>query len=104
MQGSTTEYVPVYTPNYYKVADGVKAFYLNDIHGKETLEGIKNFVANSSKKDWKPGKSFVGNLDGNGVTIYGMYSSTVVIQKVRVTLHCLPLCLVLILTIQPSTP
>ena len=76
MQGSTTEYVPVYTPNYYKVADGVKAFYLNDIHGKETLEGIKNFVANSSKKDWKPGKSFVGNLDGNGVTIYGMYSST----------------------------
>ncbi len=75
-QSSTTEYVPVYTSNYYKVADGVKAFYLNDITGKESLEGIKSFIAGSSKKDWKPAKSFVGNLDGNGVTIYGMYSST----------------------------
>lgn len=75
-QGSTTEYVPVYTPYYYKIADGVKAIYLNDITGKESLSGIKSFVTTSSKLDWKPGKSFVGYLDGNGVTIYGMYSST----------------------------
>ncbi|MBR6503008.1 MAG: hypothetical protein IKT42_06145 [Clostridia bacterium] len=67
--------VPVYTPYYYKVADGVKAFYLNDIRGSETLAGIKSFVAGSSKNTWNPGTSFVGNLDGNGVTIYGMYSS-----------------------------
>lgn len=68
--------VPVFTPNYYKVADGVSAMYLNDISGRESLDGIKNFVNNSDEKDWKPGKSFVGSLDGNGVTIYGMYSST----------------------------
>lgn len=74
-QGSTTEYVPVYTPNYYKVADGVSAFYLNNISGNETLEGIKSLVSGSTKKDWKPGQSFVGNLDGNGVIIYGMYCS-----------------------------
>ena len=75
-QGSIDVYVPVYTPYYYKVADGVSAIYLNDISGNESLEGIKSFVANSAKKDWKPGKVFVGNLDGNGVTIYGMYCST----------------------------
>lgn len=74
-QGSTTEYVPVYTPNYYKVADGVSAFYLNNISGNETLGGIKSLVSGSTKKDWEPGKSFVGNLDGNGVIIYGMYCS-----------------------------
>ena len=75
-QSSTTDYVAVYTPYYYKVADGVEAFYLNDIKGNETLSAIKALVSGSSKKDWKPGKSFVGNIDGNGVTIYGMYSSS----------------------------
>ncbi len=75
-QGSTTVYVPVYTPYYYKVADGIDAFYLNNVYGNETLDGAKAMGASSTKKDWKPGKSFVGNLDGNGVTIYGMYSST----------------------------
>ena len=37
-QGSTTEYVPVYTPNYYKIDDGVDAIYLNNI--------IANFFKN----------------------------------------------------------
>ena len=75
-ESSTTDYVPVYTPYYYKVADGVKSFYLNNIKGNESLNGIKGLVAGSSKKNWQPKKSFVGNIDGNGVTIYGMYSST----------------------------
>ncbi len=75
-QGSTTVYVPVYTPYYYKVADGIDAFYLNSVYGNETLAGAKAMGTSSNKKDWKPGKSFVGYLDGNGVTIYGMYSST----------------------------
>ena len=75
-QGSTTVYVPVYTPYYYKVADGVEAFYLNNVYGNETLAGAKAMVAAGTAKDWKPGKSFVGHLDGNGVNIYGMYSST----------------------------
>ncbi len=75
-QGSTTVYAPVYTPYYYKVADTVEAFYLNNVYGNETLAGAKAMGASATKKDWKPGKSFVGHLDGNGVTIYGMYSST----------------------------
>ena len=74
-QGSTTEYVPVYTPYYYKVADGVKNFYFNNVYGNETLAGIKALVAGGTAKDWKPQKSFVGHLDGNGVNIYGLYSS-----------------------------
>ena len=74
-QGSTTEYVPVYTPNYYKVADGVKNFYLNNVYGNETLDGIKAFVAGGKAKKWEPQKSFVGHIDGNGVNIYGLYSS-----------------------------
>ena len=75
-ENSTTEYVPVYTPYYYKVADGVKNFYLNDIKGNESLAGIKAMAASSKKKNWQPKKSFVGSIDGNGVTIYGLYSST----------------------------
>ncbi|MBQ6884552.1 MAG: hypothetical protein IJN56_02310 [Clostridia bacterium] len=75
-QGSTTVYAPVYTPYYYKVDDTVDAFYLNNVYGNETLAGAKAMVAAGTAKDWKPGKSFVGHLDGNGVTIYGMYSST----------------------------
>ncbi len=75
-QGSTTVYAPVYTPYYYKVADGIEAFYLNNVYGNETLAGAKAMVAAGTAKNWQPGKSFVGHLDGNGVTIYGMYSST----------------------------
>ena len=73
-QGSTTEYVPVYTPYYYKVDDSVEALYLGNIYGKETKEGIHAAATTNKLTEWKPGKSFVGYLDGNGVTIYGMYS------------------------------
>lgn len=75
-EGSDSVYVPVYTPYYYKVSGDVDAFYLNDIYDNETLAGAKAMAATDTKIEWKPGKSFVGYLDGNGVTIYGMYSST----------------------------
>ena len=75
-QGSTTVYVPVYTPYYYKVADGVKAFYLNDVVGNETLAGAEAIASSNTKKEWNPGKSFVGCIDGNGVTVYGMYATS----------------------------
>lgn len=75
-QATTDVYVPVYTPYYYKVADGLEAIYLNNIVGSETLNDIKAMVTSGSAKEWKPGKSFVGQLDGNGVTIYGMYSAS----------------------------
>ena len=76
-QDSTTDYVAVYTPYYYKVDDSVKAFYLNNVYSNETLDGAKTMGASSNKKTWAPGKSFVGHLDGNGVTIYGMYNTGV---------------------------
>lgn len=75
-QGATDVYVPVYTPYYYKVADGLESIYLNNIVGNETLNDIKAMVSSGIAKAWKINNSFVGNLDGNGVTIYGMYSST----------------------------
>ncbi len=75
-QSSTDVYVPVYTPYYYKVADGVEAIYLNNIVGSETLNDVKAMVASGGAKKWNVDKSFVGHLDGNGVTIYGMYSSS----------------------------
>ena len=75
-QGSTTEYVPVYTPYYYKVDDSVEALYLGNIYGKETKDGIHAAATTNKLTEWKPGKSFVGYLDGNGVTIYGMYSKS----------------------------
>ncbi len=75
-QGSTSVYVPVYTPYYYKVADGVEAIYLNDIVGIETLNDVKAMATSGAAKNWSVDKSFVGHLDGNGVTIYGMYSSS----------------------------
>ena len=75
-QDSTTEYVPVYTPYYYKVDDSIEALYLGNVYGKETKEGIHAAATANKLTEWKPGKSFVGYLDGNGVTIYGMYSKS----------------------------
>ncbi len=75
-QSSTDVYVPVYTPYYYKVADGLEAIYLNNIAGCETLNDVKAMASSGSAKKWETGKSFVGCLDGNGVTIYGMYSTS----------------------------
>lgn len=74
-QGSTTVYAPVYTPYYYKVADGIDAIYLNDILTDPTLSGIKSLVSAGTALVWDPAKSFVGHLDGNGVTIYGLYGT-----------------------------
>lgn len=75
-QSSTDVYVPVYTPYYYKVADGVESIYLNNIVGSETLNDIKSMIESGYAKTWDTGKSFVGHLDGNGATVYGMYSKT----------------------------
>ena len=64
-------------PAYYQVAKGVTAFYLNDTRPYETAN---DFAANSgSLKNWSGdlsdySQSFDGYFDGNGVTIYGLYS------------------------------
>ena len=63
---------------YYKVADDVKAIYLNDdVTTKEQAVALYNNNTGTFK-NWNKGdgaKSFEGHFDGNGVTIYGMISS-----------------------------
>lgn len=64
-------------PAYYQVAKGVTELYLNDTRPYETAN---DFAANSgSLKNWSGdlsdySQSFDGYFDGNGVTIYGLYS------------------------------
>lgn len=59
------------TVAHYKVADGVKSFYLNSA---DTLDEIKTLVANNQYKNWKSTGIFNGVFNGNGVTVYGMVS------------------------------
>ncbi len=59
------------SPAYYRVKDGVRAFYLNDA---DTLSGVKALVAAKNYKNWESTGIFCGIFDGNGVTIYGMVS------------------------------
>lgn len=56
---------------YYKVADGVTTFYLNNV---DTLDEIKTLVNSGDYKNWTATGTFHGNFDGNGVTVYGMVS------------------------------
>ncbi len=68
------------TPAYYKVADGVDALYLSENIGKSAteLKTIVNAMTIDSAYNWRfdPATltAFVGNFDGNGVTISGMLS------------------------------
>lgn len=67
------------TDKYFKVADGIKAFVMN---GGENVLNLKTpaevkayFEANPGKQVWAMSdKAFKGHFDGNGVTIYGIYS------------------------------
>lgn len=59
---------------YYKVADGITTFYLNDILNNDSLDGIKELVGAKNHKNWTTSNYFKGNFDGNGVTIRGMVS------------------------------
>lgn len=56
---------------YYKVADGVTAFYLNEV---DTLDEVKNLVSTGNYKNWAAKYTFHGHFDGNGATVYGMVS------------------------------
>ena len=67
----------------FKVADGIKAFYLTDIKAKVDAANdtatIMSAVKADTTKDWNntyygynTNIGFVGNFDGNGATIYGM--------------------------------
>ena len=76
---------------YYKVEENVTAFYLNETRSFESMDDfvaaagtLKNWTGDISVEGWDScGKthvgghpySFSGEFDGNGVTIYGLYSS-----------------------------
>ncbi len=64
---------------YFKVADGIKAFYLNGgetVAAMTTPEQIKEYfeVTNTGAKKVWAGNVFKGHFDGNGVEIYGLRS------------------------------
>lgn len=60
----------------YKVADDIKAFYMNENTADLTLAQVKNNLNGNNKNAWEcQGNAFQGTLDGNGVTIYGLYSA-----------------------------
>ncbi|MBE6810501.1 MAG: hypothetical protein E7521_05550 [Ruminococcaceae bacterium] len=66
---------------YFKVADGIDAFYMNGgdtVAGMTTVAQVKEYfeVTNTSaQKVWTNSSyPFKGNFDGNGVTVYGIYS------------------------------
>lgn len=61
---------------YYKVADGVKALYFNNVKGL-TYSETMNMLKSKKMYNYDPGESnnFSGYFDGNGVTIYGIKSN-----------------------------
>ncbi|MBQ6884776.1 MAG: dockerin type I repeat-containing protein [Clostridia bacterium] len=71
------------TGKNYKVADGIKYFNMNGMTGislNSTVTDVKNATKDNSKSwtyasDDKIG-TFYGNFDGNGVTIYNIYTKT----------------------------
>lgn len=77
---SDTETYNIYEPYYYKVADSIDAFYLSGT-GYSTLVAAEENP--SGMKYWNTWRDDVANyrtdgfngvLDGNGVTVYGMYN------------------------------
>lgn len=63
--------------NSYKVADNIRAFYINEGYDNSSFENLKTSL--SSGRAWgstdQAASSFQGTFDGNGVIIYGLYSA-----------------------------
>lgn len=58
----------------YKVQDGITAFYMNENTADLTLEQVKNKLDGNNTNTWEyQSNPFQATLDGNGVTIYGLY-------------------------------
>ena len=59
----------------YKVADGIKSIYVNDVKDL-TLAQVRDNLNNKGTNVWKYQDAvFQGTLDGNGATVYGLYST-----------------------------
>ncbi len=74
--GQTGAEAANYDPFYYKVADGVDALYLNNIFKNPTYSALETLINGGKYKNWVTGDYFYGNFDGNGVTIYGLASTS----------------------------
>ncbi len=63
---------------YYKVDDGITAFYMNSIAGMSAQAAIEKLTTGSVSTNWKNtyNYEFQGYFDGNGITIYGLHCST----------------------------
>ncbi len=60
----------------YKVADGVKVFYINANTSNLTLAQVTNKLNGNNTREWVyQNQIFQGSFDGNGVTVYGLYST-----------------------------
>ena len=63
----------------FKVRDGLNYFYIN---GGESLaaltdaEDVKEYFEENAGKQWAPAYLFNGTFNGNGATIYGVYSTS----------------------------
>ena len=67
------------TDKYFKVADGISAFIMNgnvSVMQLDSPSAVKTyFEANPGKQVWSSAdRAFKGHFDGNGVTVYGIYS------------------------------
>ena len=64
--------------NYFKVADGIDAFYLAgaDLAALDNVDDVKAWFENAANTDFKKiwTGTFSGHFDGNGVEIYGARS------------------------------
>ena len=63
---------------HFKVADGLKAFYMNGgatVAGLSSVEEVKAYFTSASGLNNWSGGTFTGQFNGNGVTVYGLYST-----------------------------
>lgn len=62
---------------YFKVADGVRELYINDVLGMDFKKTQEYLTGSNDVKEWLYNSpKFVGTFNGNGVTIYGIYNNS----------------------------
>lgn len=62
---------------YFAVADGVDAIYINDVANLSAAQAKDYLMSDVTVKEWLyNSQKFVGNFNGNGVTIYGIYNNS----------------------------
>ena len=61
----------------FKVRDGLNYFYINggeDLAKLDTAEKVKEYFESNTANNWLKSNKFSGAFNGNGATIYGIYS------------------------------